>query len=81
MSNNVPTSSYHQVKPRLNDRYVTMQSFPREQPYGMSTSMMANLDNNVYAPIDHVNPFTPFNTYSPSSSSVFGRSSLPTLTT
>jgi len=58
-----------------------MQSLSREQPYGMPTSMMENLHNNVSAPLDHVNPFTLFNTHNPSSSSVFGRSSLPTLTT
>jgi len=80
VSASVPMSPRPQVRPRLDDRYVTMQSLSREQPYGMPSSMMANLHNNVSAPADH-NPFTSFNTHSPSSFSVFGRSSLPTLTT
>jgi hypothetical protein len=42
--------------------------------------MMANL-HNTPAFTEHANPFTPFNKHSPSSSSVFGRSALPTLTT
>ena len=58
-----------------------MQCLSREQPYDMPTSIMVNLHNNVSAPADHVNPFTPFNTHSPSSSSVFGRSFIPALTT
>jgi len=81
MSTGVPTSPHPQVRPRLDDRYVTMQSLSREQPYGMPTSMMANLHNNAFAPVNHVNPFTLFNTHSPSSSSFFGRSSLPALIT
>jgi len=71
VSTSVPTSRHPQVRPRLDDRYVTMQSLSREQPYGMLTSMMANLHNNASTPAYH-NPFTPFNTTSPSSFSVFG---------
>jgi len=81
VSTSVPTSPHPQVRPRLDDWYVTMLSLFREQPYGMQTSMTRNLHNNVSAPADHVNPFTPFNTHSPSSSSIFGISSLPTITT
>jgi len=41
--------------------------------------MMKNL-HNIPAFTEHANPFTPFNTHSPSSSSVFGISTLPALT-
>jgi len=58
-----------------------MQNLSREQPYGMPTSMMANLHNNASAFADHANPFTPFNTHRPSSSSIFGRNAPPALTT
>jgi hypothetical protein len=81
VSTSVPTSPHPQVRPRLDDWFITMQSLSREQPCGMPTLMIANLHNNVSAPLDHVNPFTPFITHSPSSSGVYGISSLPTLTT
>jgi len=58
-----------------------MRNLSWEQPYGMPTLMMANLHNNVSAFTDHANPFTQFNTHSHSSSSIFGRSALPSLTT
>ena len=81
VSTSVPTSPHPQVIPRLDDRYITMQSVSLEQPYGMPTLMMENFHNNVSASVDHVNLFTSFNTHSPSSSTVFGISSLPALTT
>jgi len=81
VSTSVPTSPHPQVRPRLDDRYITMQNLSREQPFGMPTSMMENFHNNVSASADHVNPLTPFNAHSPSSSIVFGRSALPALTT
>jgi len=81
MSTSVPTSPHPQVRPRLDDRFITMQNLYREQPYGMPTLMMANLHNNASAFTDHVNSFTPFNTHNPSSSSIFCRNALPTLTT
>jgi len=46
----------------------------------MPTSMMENLHNNP-AFTEHANPFTPFNTHSPSSSSVFGKNAPPAFTT
>jgi len=46
----------------------------------MPTSMMVNFHNN-HAFTEHANPFTPFNTHSPSSYSVFGRNAPPALTT
>jgi len=58
-----------------------MQNHPRVQPYGMSTSIMANLHNSVSAFADQVNPFTMHNIHSPSSSSIFGRNTLPVFTT
>jgi len=71
VSTSVPTSPHPQVRPRLDDRYITMQNLSREQPYGMATLIIENLHNNVSASADHVNPFMPFNRHSPSSSSVF----------
>jgi hypothetical protein len=46
----------------------------------MPTSMTANL-HNVPEFTKHANPYTPFNTHNLLSSSVFGRSALPALTT
>jgi hypothetical protein len=66
VSTSVPTSPHPQVRPRLVDRYITLQNLSTEQPYGMPTSMMENLHNNAFASADHINLFTPFNTYSPS---------------
>jgi hypothetical protein len=80
VSNSVPMYPNPQVRPRLDDRYITIQNLFREQPYGLPNSMMENLHNNVSASADHY-PFTPFNTHSPSSSSVFGKSAIPALTT
>jgi len=58
-----------------------MQNLSREQPYGMPTSMMANVHNSASAFVDQANPFTMHNIHSPSSSSIFGRNTRPTLTT
>jgi len=80
VSTSVHTSPNPQVRARFDDRVINMQNFSKDQPYGMPTSMMANLHNNP-AFTEHANPFTPFNTHSPSSSSVFGRNTPPPLTT
>ena len=69
------------VRPRLDDRNTNMQNILREQPYGMQTSMMANVHNSAFAFADEANPFTMHNKHSPSSSSIFGRNTLPPLTT
>jgi len=58
-----------------------MQNLSREQPYGMPTSMMANVHNIASAFADQANPFKMHNIHSPSSSSIFGRNTLPPLTT
>ena len=80
VSTSVPTSPNPQVRARFDDTVINMQNFSKDQPYGMPTSMMANLHNNpVFT--EHANPFTPFNKHSPSSSSVFGRNASPALTT
>jgi len=47
----------------------------------MPTSMMASLYNNASTFADHSNPFTPYNTHNPSSSSMFGQNVPPILTT
>jgi len=52
----VPSSSL--VRPRLDDRNTNMQTHPREQLYGMKTSMMANVHNSASAFADQENPFT-----------------------
>jgi len=80
VSTSVPTYPNPQVRARFDDRVINMQNFSKDQPYGMPTSMMENLHNNP-AFIEHVNPFTPFNKHSPSSSNVFGRNASPALTT
>jgi hypothetical protein len=36
-----------------------VKNLPREQPYGMPTSMMENMHNSVSAFADQANPFTP----------------------
>jgi len=69
------------VRPRLDDRNINMQNVSREQSFGIPTSMMANLHNSVSAFADQANPFTMHNVHSPSSSSIFGRNTLPPLTT
>jgi hypothetical protein len=79
VSTSVPTSPNSQVRTRFDDRVINTQNFSRDQPYSMLTSMMTNL-HNISAFIEHANPFTPFNTHIPSSSSVFGTSTLPALT-
>jgi len=80
VSTSVPTSPNPQVRIRFGDRVIITQNSYRDKPYGMPTSMMENF-HNIPPFTEHANPFTPFNTHSPSSSSVFGRSSLPALTT
>ena len=80
VSTSVHTSPNPQVRTRFDDRVINTQNFSREQPYGMPTSMTTNL-HNVPAFTEHANPYMPFNTHNPSSSSVFGRSALPALTT
>jgi hypothetical protein len=42
----IPTSPNPQVRTRFDDRVVNMQNFSKNQPYGMPTSIMANLHNN-----------------------------------
>jgi len=64
-------SSYPQVRARINDRFMSIPNFSREQTYGKPTLIMANFHNNAYAFTNHANPFTPFNSRSPSSSSTF----------
>ena len=80
VSTSIPTSPNPQVRARFDDRIINMQNFSKDQPFGVPTSMMANLHNNP-AFTEHENPFIPFNTHSPSSSSVFGRNAPPALTT
>jgi hypothetical protein len=57
-----------------------MENFSKDQPYGMLTSLMENF-HNIDAFTEHANPFTPFNTHSPSSSSVFGINAPPAIST
>jgi len=80
VSTSVPTSPNPQVRIKFDDRFINTQKSSRDQPYGMSTSMMANL-HNIPAFTEHANPFTLFNTHSPWCSSVFWRSALLALTT
>jgi hypothetical protein len=80
VSTSVPTSPNPQVRTRFDDRVLNMQIFSKDQPYIMPASMMENLHNN-HAFTEHANPFTQFNSHSPSSSSVFGRNAPPALTT
>jgi len=79
LTTSVPSSPL--VRPRLDDRNTNVQNLPREQPYGMPTSMMANVHNSVSTFADQANPLTIHNIHSPSSSSIFGRRTLPPLTT
>jgi len=57
-----------------------MQNVPREQPFGMPNSMMANVHNNASVFVDQASLFTMHNVHSPSSSSIVGRNTLPPLT-
>jgi len=66
VSTSVPSSPSPQVR--------NTQNFSKDQPYGMPTSMMANLHNNP-AFTEHANPFTLFNPHSPSSSSFWQKCS------
>ena len=75
------TRSTPLVRPRLDDRNTSIQNLSREQLYGMPTSMMANVHNSASAFADQANSFTMHNVHSPSSSSIFGQNTLPTLTT
>jgi hypothetical protein len=60
-------------------RVINTQNSSRDQPYSKPTLMM-EIFHNIPAFTEHANPFTPFNRHSPSSTSIFGRSTLPTLT-
>ena len=79
LNTSVPSSPL--VNPRLDDRNTNVQNLHREQPYGMSTSMMANVHKSASAFENQANPFTMHNIHSPSSSGIFGRNTLPPLTT
>ena len=81
LSTSVPSSPLPSLRLRLDDQSLSTQNLFREQLYGMPTSMMADIQNSVSIFADQANPFTIHNAYSPSSSSVFGRNSLPALTT
>jgi len=78
---NIPSSSFPSNRPRLDDRNVNMKNIPREQLYGMPTSMMENVHNSASIFADQANLFTMHNVHSPSSSSIFCRNTLPQLTT
>jgi len=77
----MPSSNAPSNRPRLDDRNVNVQNVSREQPYGMPTSMMANVLNSASVFAYQANLFTMHNIHSPSSSSIFGRNTLPPLTT
>jgi len=79
VSTSVPISP--QVRPRLDDRFITMHDLSRKQPFGTPTSMMASLHTNASMFADPANPFTLYNAHNPSSSSIFCRNAPPTLTT
>jgi len=61
----MPSTSAPSNRPRLDDRSVNVQNISREQPYGMPTSMMANVHNSASAFADQANPFTMHNVRSP----------------
>jgi len=77
----MPSTSAPSNRPRLDDRNVNIQNVSREQPYGMPTLMMENVHNSASVFADEENPFTMHNVHSPSSSSIFGRNTLPLTTT
>lgn len=81
VSTSFSASPYPLVRVGFDDRFITMQNLSRDQTYGMLTSMMENFHKNASAFADHANPFTPFNTNSPSSSSIFPINAPPALTT
>jgi len=76
----MPSSSAPSNRSRSDDRNVNIQNISREQPYGMPTSMMANVHNSATVFVDQANPFVMHNVHSPSSSSTFGRNTLPLTT-
>ena len=76
----MPSTSASSNRPRLDDRNVNIQNVSREQPYSMPTSMMANVHNNASVFANQANPFTMHNVHCPSSSSTFGRNTLPLTT-
>jgi hypothetical protein len=78
---NMPSTSAPSNRPRLDDRNENMQNVSREQPYGMPTSLMANVHNSASVLGHQANSFTMHNVHGPSSSSIFGRNTLPPLTT
>lgn len=69
----VPVSTSVTTSPRV----INTQNSSRDQPYGKPTLMMENF-HMIPTFTEHANPFTPFNRHSPSSSSIFGKSTLPT---
>ena len=75
----VPSSPL--VRPRLDGRNTNVKNLPREQPYGMPTSMMENVHNSASTFANQTNPFTIHTAHSPSSSSIFCRNTLPAVTT
>jgi predicted transcriptional regulator len=81
LSTSVPSSPLPSVRLRLDDRNVSLQNLSREQPCGMPTLMIENIQNNASMFADQVNPFTMHNAHSPSSSRIFGRNCLPALST
>jgi len=76
----MPSSSAPSNRPKSDDQNVNIQNISREQPNGMPTSMMANVHNSASVFADQANPFVMHNVHSPSSSSTFGRNTLPLTT-
>jgi hypothetical protein len=74
-SSNAPTN-----RPRSDDWNVNIQNVSREQPYGMPTSTMENVHNSASIFPGQANLFVMHNVHSPSSSSTFGRNTLPLTT-
>jgi len=71
----IPMSPHHHIRTSLDNRFLAMQNFAmpmttREQPYGILTSMMADLHNNASTFADNAIPYTPYNANIPSSSSI-----------
>jgi len=77
---NMPSSNAPSNKPRSDDRNVNIHNVSREQPYGMPTSMMENVHNSASVFADQANSLIMHNVHSPSSSSTFGRNTLPLIT-
>jgi hypothetical protein len=69
---NVGATNQRAMNSMFHDRNTNVQNLPREQPHGMSTSMIENVHNSASAFAHQANPFTIHNAHSPSSSSIFG---------